>query len=126
MAGHKPWREMEERLRAKIPDFDAQREPRQKQVREELATYQRGLARVRKARQRTQVEVASALGIPQAQVSRLEHQADAYLSTLRKYINGLGGELELVAVFDDARIVFELPQLTEVEAEAEPEPELVR
>lgn len=111
MAGHKSWRVMEEKMRARIPDFDARRKAHRQRLAEELAGYERGLARVRKARQRTQVDVAGALGVPQAQISRLEHQTDAYLSTLRKYINGLGGELELVAVFDDACIVFDLPQL---------------
>jgi hypothetical protein len=34
-------------------------------------------------------------------VSRLEHGDDAKLSTLRAYVEALGGRLELVAVFDD-------------------------
>lgn len=44
------------------------------------------------------------LGVSQARVSKLEHQADARVSTLRAYVRALGGELETSAVFDDERI----------------------
>ena len=37
----------------------------------------------------------------QPSVSRVERPADLYLSTLRRYIEGLGGRLEIHAVFPD-------------------------
>ena len=37
-------------------------------------------------------------------MSQLENQSDLYLSTLKRYIEALGGELEVVAVFDGERI----------------------
>ena len=49
----------------------------------------------------TQEELAAALGVRQPSVSRLEHGDDAKLSTLRAYVEALGGRLELAAVFDD-------------------------
>lgn len=70
--------------------------------------YFRGLADVRRARDFTQEELAEALGIKQTSVSKIERaherHADLYLSTLRRFIAAMGGELKLVAVFPDAEI----------------------
>jgi predicted transcriptional regulator len=52
----------------------------------------------------TQVQLAEQLGISQGNVSRLEARSDIYLSTLRAYIEALGGHLEIAAVFDDERV----------------------
>ncbi|MBI4261223.1 MAG: XRE family transcriptional regulator [Actinobacteria bacterium] len=45
--------------------------------------------------------LAGALGVSQANVSRVEREGDVYLSTLRNYVSALGGKLELRAVFPD-------------------------
>lgn len=59
-----------------------------------------GLAELRQAKGATQAEVAERAGWKQAAVSRLEVRADdARLSTLRRYVESLGGELKVVAVF---------------------------
>lgn len=72
------------------------------------AAYFRGLAEVRRARRLTQEELAEALGVNQASVSKIERgherHADLYLSTLRRFIEAMGGELRLVAVFPDSEI----------------------
>jgi len=62
------------------------------------------LQELRKARNVTQVEVAKAMSVEQAAVSKLERLEDMYLSTLRDYVKALGGELKLVASFPDADI----------------------
>ncbi|MCO5120494.1 MAG: helix-turn-helix domain-containing protein [Burkholderiaceae bacterium] len=62
------------------------------------------LQELRKSRKMTQVEVARAMSVEQAAVSKLERRDDMYLSTLRDYIRALGGELKLVASFPDADI----------------------
>ena len=62
------------------------------------------LQELRKARNVTQVEVARAMSVEQAAVSKLERRDDMYLSTLREYVRALGGELKLVASFPDAEI----------------------
>lgn len=62
------------------------------------------LAELRQARSKTQSEVARAMDTQQAAVSKLERREDMYLSTLREYIEALGGELKLVASFPDAEI----------------------
>lgn len=49
----------------------------------------------------SQVEVAEAMGVAQAEVSRLEARADTKLSTVERYVKALGGEVEIVARFGD-------------------------
>jgi DNA-binding XRE family transcriptional regulator len=56
---------------------------------------------LRRARKLTQVRMAKALGITQDGVSRLEKRSDLLLSTLRQYIEAMGGSLSLVAEFPD-------------------------
>ena len=56
---------------------------------------------LRRALERTQMEVARKLGITQDGVSRLEQRTDVLLSTLRSYIAALGGRLSLIAEFPD-------------------------
>lgn len=58
------------------------------------------LRELRRAREMTQTQLAKSLHVSQAQVSRVEGQADLYLSTLDSYIEAMGGQLELVATFD--------------------------
>ena len=59
------------------------------------------LAGLREARGMTQTKVAASMGVRQPSVSELERRDDAYLSTLREYVEALGGRLRLVAEFDD-------------------------
>lgn len=51
-----------------------------------------------------QLEVASRLGVKQPTVSRLEYQSNVNLDTLRKYVKALGGELQVIAKFEDESI----------------------
>ena len=48
---------------------------------------------------KSQTEVAKQLGIKQPSLSKLEKQSDMQLSTLRRIVEALGGELDLVARF---------------------------
>ncbi len=59
------------------------------------------LKEVREAVRRTQVEVAAAMGSSQDRVSKLERSDDALVSTLRKHVKALGGELRLMVEFPD-------------------------
>ncbi len=63
------------------------------------------LADLRRERGRNQTDVARHLDIAQPNVSKLEGQPDALLSTLGNYIKALGGELEIVAKFPDGQAV---------------------
>jgi len=67
----------------------------------ELIAEEMTLRELRKARKLTQVRMARALGIKQDSVSRLEKRSDLLLSTLRKTVEAMGGNLSLVAAFPD-------------------------
>lgn len=73
-------------------------------ARAEAMLVEMQLQELRKARQVTQVEVAKAMCVEQAAVSKLERREDMYVSTLREYVRALGGELKLVASFPDGDI----------------------
>jgi DNA-binding XRE family transcriptional regulator len=72
----------------------------------ELIAEEMTLRQLRRARKLTQVRVAKTLGITQDSVSRLEKRSDLLLSTLRKTVEAMGGNLSLVAEFSDRAPVF--------------------
>jgi transcriptional regulator with XRE-family HTH domain len=62
---------------------------------------------LKELRQMTQVRLAEVLGVNQGAISKLERRSDMYLSTLRSYIEAMGGQLEIRAVFPDGEIMIE-------------------
>jgi DNA-binding XRE family transcriptional regulator len=56
---------------------------------------------VRKAREMTQVRMAEILGKSQVTIAQIEKRTDMLLSTLRSYIEAMGGQLDLVVRFPD-------------------------
>jgi transcriptional regulator with XRE-family HTH domain len=75
------------------------------------------LYRVREARSLTQVNLAKILNVNQGAVSRMERRADMYVSTLRSFIQAMGGQLQIKAIFPDAEI-----EIDQFEKLAEPPP----
>jgi hypothetical protein len=67
------------------------------------------LQELRKDLSKTQVDVAETAEMTQSELSRLESRGDHRISTLRRYVEALGGELEVSAVFGGRRV-----KLTEV------------
>jgi hypothetical protein len=65
----------------------------------ELRNEVESLAALRKAAGKAQVDIASSLKISQPSVSKIEKQTDMYLSTLRGFVEAVGGDLELVVRF---------------------------
>jgi transcriptional regulator with XRE-family HTH domain len=63
------------------------------------------LRELRQARNLTQQQLADALGISQPALSKMEHQPDIQISTLRRILAAMGGELKLVARFPDGEFV---------------------
>jgi DNA-binding XRE family transcriptional regulator len=63
---------------------------------EALRNEVEGLRELRQIAGKAQADVASVLNIKQPSVSKIENQADMYLSTLRSYVEAIGGQLELV------------------------------
>lgn len=62
------------------------------------------LSEIRRARQMTQETLAGTPGMAQSEVSKVEHRTDVYVSTLRRYIEAIGGELEIVARFPNGHV----------------------
>jgi transcriptional regulator with XRE-family HTH domain len=60
---------------------------------------------LRKAHALTQVSIAQSLHISQDGVSRIENRSDLLLSTLRSYVESMGGKLRLVVEFPDRKPV---------------------
>jgi DNA-binding XRE family transcriptional regulator len=65
------------------------------------------LHELRAARQLTQEDLAEVLGVNQAAVSKLERRTDMYVSTLARFIEAMGGKLEIRAVFPDGVVTLE-------------------
>ena len=93
MAVHKAWREVR-RGDDSSPEAQAYRSA----IGDALA-----LAEIRARRGLTQVDLARVLQTSQASVSKIERRDDLYLSTLRGFVEALGGRLELAAVFPEGR-----------------------
>lgn len=62
------------------------------------------LAQLRETRGMSQAGVAEQLGTSRPNVSRIEGEVDVRLSTLERYVEALGGRLEIHAVFDDEAV----------------------
>jgi DNA-binding XRE family transcriptional regulator len=67
----------------------------------ELIAEEMSLRDLRKARKLTQARVAKVLGVTQDSVSRLEKRSDLLLSTLRKTVKAMGGDVRIIAEFPD-------------------------
>ncbi len=83
----------------------AQRDPGHQA--EIAAEFERSLAEYptlkdfRKARKLTQVQLSETLGQKQASIAKLEKRTDLLLSTLRRYVEAMGGKLNLFVEFPD-------------------------
>ncbi|HZU83611.1 MAG TPA: XRE family transcriptional regulator [Polyangiaceae bacterium] len=62
------------------------------------------LSELRRGLQLTQVDAARAADMTQPELSRLEARGDHRISTLRRYVEALGGRLEVAAVFGARRV----------------------
>lgn len=78
------------------PEARKRAEERKKELLAEMP-----LQELRKARELTQQQLARSLGNEQSSISKLEHRTDVYLSTLRSYIEAMGGSLEIRARFPE-------------------------
>ncbi|MGA2890016.1 MAG: helix-turn-helix transcriptional regulator [Terracidiphilus sp.] len=87
-----------EKMLAALP---ADRRQRIEQRAAELIAEELNLRELRRQRKLTQARLSKKLKIGQEGVSRIEKRADLYLSTLRSYVEGVGGELTLMVKFPD-------------------------
>ena len=107
---------MSVRIRDKIGKLNSARRKKVEERAAELITGEMSLRDLRKARKLTQARVAKTLGITQDSVSRLEKRSDLLLSTLRKTVKAMGGDVRIVAEFPDGAPVL----LSELSADDPP------
>ncbi len=62
------------------------------------------LSELRLARKLSQEQMAVELNVKQAAVSKLERRTDMYISTLRSFIEAMGGHLEITAEFPEGSV----------------------
>lgn len=96
MSGHRSFNKLKDSMSGKSKK---RVEKKINMLRQEMA-----LAEVRKAMALTQTDLAESLHIRQAALARLENRTDMYISSLRKYITALGGELDIVARFPEGDV----------------------
>ena len=90
-------------LQEKLGALPASRRKRIARRTDALIAEEMTLRELRKVREITQSELAEKLGVKQEQVSRTEQRRDAHISTLRRTIEAMGGELIVMAQFPDAK-----------------------
>jgi DNA-binding transcriptional regulator YiaG len=96
MAGRHPFSKLRDRMSAEAKE---RIEAKVEQVSREM-----DLAEVRRALKLSQEELAETLHVGQAAVAKIEKRTDMYVSTLRRFIRAMGGELDIVARFPDRSI----------------------
>jgi len=85
-----------DRAFSRIVSSSPQQRQRSGKRHQELKQEVKSLRELRLIAGKAQTDVATALQIKQPSVSKIETQVDMYLSTLRAYVEAIGGELELV------------------------------
>ncbi len=98
-------RKFQELVDQMSPERRARHERNVKRLRAQMAVDDMRLGALRKALRLSQQTLARRLKTDQAQISRLEQRTDLFVSTLRRYVEALGGELEIVASFPDGATV---------------------
>jgi transcriptional regulator with XRE-family HTH domain len=96
------------------PKIRAEAEQRARQELRRMALHD-----LRQARNYTQEQLAQVLKTKQAGVSRMEKSADMYVSTLRRFIEAMGGRLQIMATFPDGE--FAIDQFQSVAEESSEE-----
>lgn len=88
-------------LRGRHPELAETVASRRAELRQADRDHAMGLAMIRQAANLTQTELASILGVGQAAVAKIEGRPDLLLSTLRAYLEALGGHACLVVDFGE-------------------------
>jgi transcriptional regulator with XRE-family HTH domain len=96
MTGHRPFSEL-------TKGFSTERKTRVAAKAEALKA-EMALHELRQARDRSQEELARELHVGQPAVAKLERRTDMYVSNLRRYIEALGGSLEITARFPEGSV----------------------
>jgi ribosome-binding protein aMBF1 (putative translation factor) len=107
MTGHRPFSEL-------TKDFSPERQARVaakvRMLKKEMA-----LSELRQARAQSQADLAKRLKVNQPAIAKMEHRTDMYVSNLRRFIEGMGGTLEIVAHFPEGSVT--ITNFSDVDAE---------
>ena len=96
MSGRHPFNEL-------VKDFTPERRQRIDTMKSELLA-EMPLHELRRARALTQRDLAETLKVNQPAIAKLEQRADVYVSSLRSYIEAVGGHLKIVAEFPEGEV----------------------
>jgi predicted transcriptional regulator len=96
MTGHRPFSDL---TKSFTPSRRSRAAAKAAALREEMT-----LEELRKAWDLSQGEIADVLDVGQPAVAKLEKRTDMHVSNLRRYIEALGGKLEITARFSDASV----------------------
>jgi hypothetical protein len=96
MAGHTPFQVLLDKM---APERQAKINARVAKLKAEMT-----LAELRQARQLTQETLGETLQVGQASIAKMEKRTDMYVSNLRRFVNAMGGELDIVARFPDGDV----------------------
>ena len=96
MSGRHPFHEL-------TKDFTPERRQRIEAIKSELLA-EMPLHELRRARALTQRDLAVTLKVNQPAVAKLEQRADVYVSSLRSYIEAVGGKLKIIAEFPEGEV----------------------
>jgi DNA-binding XRE family transcriptional regulator len=92
-------------LKDKMKALDSRRRAKVERRASQLIAEEMSLQQLRRAHELTQARVGKSLGIGQDSVARLEQRSDVLISTLRHYVESMGGKLQLVAEFPNHKPV---------------------
>jgi DNA-binding XRE family transcriptional regulator len=92
----KPFKQLRDKM---SPEKQARAQAKTRVMLEEMA-----LNELRQAFELSQEDMASRLNVKQPAISKIEKNTDMYISTLRRFIEAMGGELDISARFNDELI----------------------
>ena len=96
MSGRRPFKEL-------TKDFTPERRRRIEEMKRDLLA-EMPLHELRRARSLTQRDLTATLHVSQPAVAELEQRADICVSSLRSYIEAVGGRLRIVAEFPEGEV----------------------
>lgn len=101
--GYSKWSDVRAKGREADPRTAEEQAAGKAQAQERREAYVRGhqLAEMRNAAGMTQADLAAALGVSQARISKIEHGETSGIDVVRAYVAALGGSIDVVARLGD-------------------------
>jgi len=97
MSGHRSFASLSSEI---APERRVRIEQKKAVLRQEMALHE-----LREARRLTQAALGDTLQVDQSAIAKMEKRTDLYVSSLRRFVEAMGGELRIVAHFPDGDVV---------------------